>query len=221
MIRQAVETILFTREGQPAALAMRGFPCSEHEAGIGRFAKAMGFVDRRGERANPLKRKVTPGAWLGRRASLLRPAPGVEVLTLGRFAGAPEKAQVSAIVDSPAAYDAYEGRLFGRMRHRTPLAIEEPFMDLVAHSDAGLAAAFDDKDVLVGGGTPEARDVVQWLAGLFAAGEARLLGGRMLVVLCDRDAGCDLAGVSMVGDAPPGYGRRAMRCDWRPRAEAA
>lgn len=222
MIRQATANCLITRDSVPAALVVRGRPCAEHERGMAPFAGFMNFSVPVGHGAYGLTRRIPTNAWWRPRASLISPVAGSKVLCLGRYARAKTAEQVRAIVESPAGYEIAIGQIGGTWTKVTPTGLEEPYLDLLAHSEQNLAIAYDSQNVLVGGSSAVSLGIVHWLADLLATGEACFLSGHRFIAFCDRRAARDLVEEDGIPEQmPSGYAALRFASRFEPAREAA
>lgn len=222
MIRQATANCLITRDSVPAALVVHGRPCAEHERGMAPFAAVMDFSVPAGRAVYGLKRRIPANAWFRPRASLISPVAGSKVLCLGRYARAKTSEQVRAIVESPAGYEIAIGQIGGAWTKVTPTGLEEPYLDLLAHSDQNLAIAYDSQTVLVGGSSAVSIGIVHWLADLFATGEACFLSGHRFIAFCDARAARELVEAGTIPEQmPSGYAALRFASRFEPLRDAA
>ena len=222
MIRQAQSNTLFTRDSIPAALLIRGMSCAEHKRPMTPFGRFMGLTVPAGPATYAAKRRISTEARLFRKARVISPIEGSEVLSLGQFARASRAEQIRAIIDSPASYEIAVGTLGGLWKNLTPISLEEPYLDLLRHSEQNLAIAYDDQSVLVGGDSAVSIGIVRWLADLFATKTVRFLSGERFIAFCDPHAARDLMYEGRFAQDPPsGYARLDFASSWRPLSAAA
>jgi hypothetical protein len=209
VIRQATHATVVLRNGAPAALLVSGRSCAEHKRTMDAFGTIMGLTVADGHATYRQARRIRPNAWFKRRASLVRPVTGNEVLCLGLLPQSRQAAQIAAI-HTPAAYEIAIGSIGGPWSRVSPPGFEEAYLDILAHSEDNLAIAYDDRSVVIGGWTDTSIGVVRWLADLFAKREVRFLSGERFLAFCDGPAARDLLqdGTISLSRLPDSYMRR-------------
>jgi len=211
MVRQAYETVLHARGGKTVALVAKGILCREHQAGHAPFIEAMGFISMFATPGMTLRSTIRPDARLFRKASLLQPAHGVEVLAMGVSARRSPARQIRSLCTPPVP-------------ERTPRGSAYPacpsFEDLVRWSGMNLAVAWDGGDVVVGGASPEAVAVVRWLSDMLANGQVRFIAGERAIAFADPSIAGEVGLVGAHG-TPRGCTSTRLPCEGREMRRAA